>query len=164
METEYEVTFEDEGCRVAVFRSLVVSAWRSTLTVARLDALLRAGDTLRALPAPAGAFSVFVLRPRLELDLTDLVRHSAVGNFRRYKGTDLSSAIAIEGDGLVPMAARSILKGILLAARPTYPIQVFRKRIEAAAWIVPRTQNTAVPGFDAAALLHVVESLFVGLA
>jgi hypothetical protein len=26
MATEYEVRFEDEGCRVAVFRSLVVSA------------------------------------------------------------------------------------------------------------------------------------------
>ncbi len=32
MATEHEVTFEDEGCRVAVFRSLVVSAWRSTPT------------------------------------------------------------------------------------------------------------------------------------
>lgn len=163
MATEYQVTFEDEGCRVAVFRGLVVSAWCSTPTVPRLAAVLRAADKLGGLPPPGGAFSVVAARPSLKLDFTDLVRRSAVGNFQRYKGGGLFSAFAIEGDGFAAAAARSLVTGIVFAARPTYPVHVFPSRAEAAEWIVPRTQNKSLPPFDAAALLGVVEALFVGL-
>lgn len=165
MSKEHEVTFEDEGCRVATFRSLVVSVWRSTPTVARLGAVLRAADKLRGLPPPAGAFSVVAARPNIDLGgLSGVIRRSAVGNFQRYKGDDLSSAFAIEGDGFMSAAMRSLLTGILIAARPTYPIHVFSTRADAAKWIVPRTQNATVPSFDAPALLRVVDALFVGLA
>jgi hypothetical protein len=164
MATDYEITFEDEGCRVATYRSLVVSAWRSTPTVPRLAAVVRAAEKLRWMPPPAGAFSVVAAHPRLKLEVSDVVRRGAIGNLQYYKGADISSAFTIEGDGFAAAAMRSIVTGIFLAARPTYPIQVFPTRAQAAAWLVPRTQNPRVPGFDAAALLDVVEALFVGLA
>jgi hypothetical protein len=75
----------------------------------------------------------------------------------------LFSAFAIEGTGFIPAATRSLVSGVLLMARPTYPVRVFSARSEAASWIVPRTQNAALPGFDDRALLGVVDALFAGL-
>ena len=163
MPAEHTLTYEDDGCRIATFRSILVSVWRSTPTIARLGAMARASDTLKWLSPPAGAFTVLAPNPSIKFDVADVVRARAVGNFQRYKGTELFSAFAIEGTGFMPAATRSLVAGVLLVARPTYPIRVFDARAEAASWIVPRTQNAALPNFDARALLGVVDALFAGL-
>jgi hypothetical protein len=135
-----DVAHADGGACLASVGNLALGLWEQPFTRARLRASRRMFEGLRA-RAPGGVVNMTVL----VVDAFDLgaladdgVRNETIAIVREMSGCFRAAAAVVLGDGFGAAAIRSAGAGVVLFARPSYPVKTFAEVETAAAWLTAR--------------------------
>jgi hypothetical protein len=135
---ELRIHFEDEGVRVGILRNAVLTLWLKNPTAARVRAFRSAQRIVATGTGAFGGISVMAPLADEKLDLGEELRREFAESMKEFNGRPAAAAVLVEGVGFRAAAARALTTGIMLVARPKYPIKVFADRHEAARWLMPQ--------------------------
>lgn len=134
---------------------LVVSVWRTGVT---LDRVNKIDATIRALVprcGKAGYGSVTVLEPSVSLRMPDDARDASTQLQRRWDEHMRCSGYLVEGSGFLPAAVRTMTAGMALFTKSNAPIKVFPDALSLSEFVAP---HVALDAREVARTLHELRS------
>jgi len=118
---------------VAVRGPLVIASWRRAMD---LDATRIAHSTLRDLGKRYAGEAVCLVMIRASVPPPgDDVRRELVAMVRSGAGVLRGAAVIAQGSAFVGALVRSVVSGMVMIVRPTFPMKVFGATLDAASWV-----------------------------
>ena len=134
----------DDHWSLAIRGRLMVTVWRTDVTVQRVNAVDRAISDLLLSCEGQGYGSITVIEPTLSMRMPDDAREASTALQRRW-GTEMKcSAYLVEGSGFLPAAVRTMTAGMALVTRSPYPVKVFSDGPGCASWVGPVVDLTGL--------------------
>ena len=128
------VHFADDRVAAATCGNVFISVLRRPPTLANIN-LLRA-QTRKLDDVLHGKYgSLSILEPSSVGTVASEVREASATFAREF--TMLGAAIVVEGSGIMPTAGRTLIAGIYLLTKKTYPHKIFARAGDGATWLVP---------------------------
>ena len=136
-----ELHFVDADQALASWRTFFVLIWRNRTTV---EGVRRASAELEAFARkhPHGVAMLTIVEADAPMPTTE-ARTTLGDMLRRAEESLRCSALAFEGDGFRAAAIRSVVTGLALVARPSYPHKVFDSVRSAVEWLAPKAPSVA---------------------
>jgi hypothetical protein len=132
--SDLRVVLDCEAVRAGAWRQVHVAVYRSTPTLADMQANSRAHAELRERYPDKTAVMVFVEKIGRMPD-AEIRAHISRAQKEAAPHT-LCAATVLGGDGFWVSAAHSVLVGVGLFLRPACPTRMFKNLEEAAGWVV----------------------------
>ncbi len=131
---ELLTTFESPEARFGTAGPLMVSLYRGTTSVALLEELDRAQETLIRTHPRISTISVIALAGSMfKTDETVRTRSVALG--KKYEKNVIGSAIVVTTKGLAAVMARTFLSGFFLLSKTENPMKTFANVAEGLSWL-----------------------------
>lgn len=134
---QIDVIEADEAWALATRGRLLVTVWRTHVTLARVNAV---DTTIRGLVprcGKSGYGSITVLEPQVSLRLPDDARDASTQLQRRWDDHMRCSAYLVEGAGFMGAAVRTMTAGMALFTKSKAQIKVFQDGQVLAEWVSP---------------------------
>jgi hypothetical protein len=152
------VRFSDGGLALATAGQVLVSLLRLPLTLEGVTLMRRESRRL----SEQGPFaSMSVIEPTAATAAPAEVREASAAFAREFHL--VGAAIAIEGSGFRPAATRTLIAGLFLVTKKSYPHRIVQTPREAAEWLVPLLAQAGIPQ-SADELVSIVSSARRALA
>jgi len=132
------VLFADEGAAYGLVRNVMVAYFAAPATLERMRAFRAAQRETAKLADPVGCLVVNRMATGGAYELGEDVRAEVRAALTAYEHRALTVGISIEGEGLLNATTRAVVSGIVLLARPKYPVKIFGTRRECVAWMLER--------------------------
>jgi hypothetical protein len=155
-DTELIVLQHDPAWSCAAWQDVLLLVWRGEATAARAAINVRFLQEFSA-SHPGGFGIMLVLEPETSPP-DDKARQMLADGMRRLGPGMRGAAYLVPMQGFKGSLMRSVITGLSLIARETYPTQAFPRLPEATRWLCARMSQTATPPV-AARLEAVVEQL-----
>lgn len=134
----------DDDWSLAIRGRLMVTVWRTDVTLGRVTAVDRAISDLLPACEGQGYGSITVIEPTISMRMPDDAREASTALQRRW-GTEMKcSAYLVEGSGFLPAAVRTMTAGMALVTRSPYPVKVFSDGPGCASWVGPVVDMTGL--------------------
>jgi hypothetical protein len=133
--------FADDLLVTAIWRNLMIAYFAGSSNALRMRAFRSTQRELSKQEDPVGCLIVQDLKTAGHFDLSEEMRLEVRAAITAYNDRDLAVAVAIDGEGLLAAASRSLVSGLILLARPKYPMKIFGTRALAAAWLLPKMRG-----------------------
>ncbi len=131
---EAVIHFADSRVAAATCGGVFISVLRQPPTLENINRLR--AETRRLHDLRGGKYgSLSILEPSAVANVAADVREASARFAREF--TMLGAAIIVEGSGFLPAAGRTLIAGIYLLTKKTYPHKIFAKPADGAAWLVP---------------------------
>jgi hypothetical protein len=127
----------DGNWALATRGRLMVTVWRTGVTLARVNAV---DTTIRALVprvGKSGYGAITVLEPGIALGMPEEARDASTALQKRWDGHMKCSGYLVEGSGFLPAAVRTMTAGMALFTRSKAQIKVFPDTPTISEWIAP---------------------------
>ena len=138
-----EVVEANDAWALAVRSRLVVTVWRTNVTLARVNLVDTAIRRLVPRCGKAGYSAITVLEQRVSLRMPDDARDASTQLQRRWDDHMRCSGYLVEGTGFLPAAVRTMTSGMALFTRSKAKIKVFSDGELLAEWIGPSVGMTS---------------------
>ena len=145
MDETVRVVFADEVCSFGVYRNVMIAYYREQANALRMRGFRATQRDLSKQRDPVGCIIVSDLSQKTRFDLTDETRKEIGEAITAYNDRDLSVAMVVEFEGMLGTALRTLLSGIVLMARPKYPMKLFSARDEGTRWMAERLRAHPTP-------------------
>jgi hypothetical protein len=126
----------DERQALAICGNVFVNVLRLVPTVQSIDELRRVSRQMQDKHGEERFGSLSVLEPMAVASVSEDVRKASQAYAHEFN--PLGSAIVIEGKGFRGAALRTIVAGIYLFVRKSYPHKICGTPLEGATWLAPR--------------------------
>lgn len=149
MRTEFIAN--DDAWALAVSGRLVITVWRTDVTLARVQLVDR---TIQKLVPTLGGqkyCSITLLEPTLSMRLPDDARVSSTELQKRWGPHAACSAYLVFGEGFLAVSVRTLTAGMALVTRSPHPIRVFSDTPACAAWVASYAEQ---PGAEVALAMN----------
>lgn len=132
-----DVVEADDGWALAMRGRLVVTVWRTAVTLARVNAVDTAIRGLVPRCGKSGYGAITVLEPGVSLRMPDEARDASTKLQRRWDEHMRCSGYLVEGSGFLPAAVRTMTAGMALFTKSKAPIRVFGDGPTISEWVGP---------------------------
>ena len=151
-----EIVHRGEGLGLVVVGPVIVQCWTANLAVDPLVAVL---DAERALlrAFPSGIATLLLMRKQRFIPPAGEARRLLGEIEREIAPRMLAMALVIEGSGMVVAAARTLIAGLQLVSRSSYPSSISSTLNDGAAWLAAQ-----VPGPTATEIVAAAQSFEAG--
>lgn len=139
--TDIKVVYQDSGCALTIWRNMMVAFFREPANEARMRAFRATQKELSKHADPVGCVIVSSLHHRAKPELSEDTRRSVIEAIRAYEDRDLTVSIVLEVTGFVATTMRALLSGLILLARPKYPMKIFITHEEMARWQIDKMRK-----------------------
>jgi len=157
-----QILYFDDLCALGAVGNVFISLTRRRQDVRRLRQV-RVGLDAHFKRWPGGVGTLSVLEANSYSGMVTAEEREEIQRMAKdYSARGV--ALVIEGSGFRPAAMRTLLAGVYLVTRVTYPRKIFSSVGEAASWI-SSSASAGVPGaIDTAALVAAVEKVRAAIA
>ncbi|MBL8677598.1 MAG: hypothetical protein JNK05_00415 [Myxococcales bacterium] len=135
------VIYRDEGCATAVYRNVMIAYFRGPANLTRMRGFRATQRELAKHADPVGCVIVSDLHETAKMDLDEETRREIQHAMTAYNDRDLAVAVAVEVQGFIGTAVRALVSGLMLLARPKYPMKILGNRHEAARWLLEKIRG-----------------------
>lgn len=137
------IAFADSACVFATWRNVMIAYFVAPANALRMRAFRSTQRELSKQTDPVGCMVIQDLnRGSNGVDISEELRAEVSAAISAYNDRDLSVAVSIEGAGLLAAASRSLVSGLMLIARPSYPMKIFGTRQDSSAWLLKSMRGT----------------------
>lgn len=134
-----EIKYSDPDMSLATWEDTFILIWHRNTTVSGVTTLERSLNEF-APTRPKGIGLVTVVEESAPMPPSDA--RDALAQFLERASSHIKvSAVAFEGSGFRAAAVRSVVAGLTMVARQSYPHKVFASVEEGAAWMSPQMPN-----------------------
>lgn len=140
---------------MSVWRNVMIAYFRGPADLARMRGFRATQKELSRQGDPVGCVIVSDLEDGAKMDLDEDTRREIQSAITAYNDRDLAVAVAVEVQGFLGTAVRALVSGLMLLARPKYPMKIFGGRQEGARWLVEKMRGGR-PAFSQADLCEAV--------
>ncbi len=134
---------------------LVVSVWRTSVTVERVAKIDGVIGALVPRCGKLGYGSVTVLEPTVSIRMPDEARDASTKLQRRWDDAMRCSGYLVEGTGFLPAAVRTMTAGMALFTKSKAPIKVFQDALSLSEFVAP---HVGLEAREVARTLHELRS------
>ncbi len=127
------VLYADDRIAIGAIGYVHVAFYRGTIDLPALQRDRAFHERLKA-QHPKGTVVFTASKPNVGLPSSE-VRKESVAMLKANRDRVYGTAVLVEGDGFWASAARSVATGVFQLAPPPYPVKIFARPDEAAAWI-----------------------------
>ncbi|MFO0563070.1 MAG: hypothetical protein U0269_33925 [Polyangiales bacterium] len=152
-----QIIYSDDGAALSIWRNVMISYYREQATEERMRHFRATQRELAKQPDPVGCMIVSSLHSRAKMELTEATRAAIVDAIKAYEHRDLAVAVVIEARGFLGTTVRALVSGLILLARPKYPMKIFGTLEEGAPWLIEKMRGGRT-GTTASALIEAVEA------
>ena len=119
---------------------MIVTVWRSEVTLDRVNAVDRAILALIPRCGGWGYGSITVIEPGISMTMRDDARKASTELQQRHANHMKCSGYLVEGAGFLTATVRTMMAGMHLLTRSSHPIRVFGTLSDLAAWVAPHVE------------------------
>jgi hypothetical protein len=141
--TRTDIIANDSAWALAVSGRLVMTVWRTDVTLARVQLVDR--TIAKLVPTLGGEkyCSITLLEPTVSMRLPDDARASSTELQKRWGPHACCSAYLVFGEGFLAVSVRTLTAGMSLMTRSPHPIKVFSDTPSCASWVASFAERPA---------------------
>ena len=143
MAAHLDVIEANDAWALATRGRLVVTVWRTDVTLARVNLVDTAVRGLVPRCGKSGYCAITVLESRVSLRMPEDARDASTQLQRRWDDHMRCSGYLVEGTGFLPAAVRTMTSGMALFTRSKAKIKVFSDAELLGEWIGPSVGMTS---------------------
>jgi hypothetical protein len=156
MRDPVKVVYSDEGCAFSTWRNVMIAYFRESATVERMRGFRQTQRELSKQADPVGCVIVSALHGSAKMEISEDTRSAIVDAIKAYEDRDLCVSVVIEVRGFLGTTVRALVSGLILVARPKYPMKIFGEQEDGARWLFDKMYRGR-PGGDTRALMAAIE-------
>ncbi len=138
MRDEVKIVYSDEGCAFSIWRNVMIAYFRQPANEQRMRGFRATQRELSRQQDPVGCVIVSGLASSSKTDLSEETRRAIIDAIKAYEDRALTVSVVIEVRGFVGTTVRALVSGLILLARPKYPMKIFATHEESVLWMLEK--------------------------